>query len=75
MSFIDGLRAAMLANAKTANTETARWGLLVGSVAVVGKEVWAILPVGPVVVFAVATSRQDMDQLLEAVSDRVTGGQ
>jgi len=75
MSFVDGLRAAVLANAATANTETARWGLLVGSVAVVGKEVWAILPAGPVVAFAVATSREDIDQLLEAVSDRVTGGQ
>lgn len=70
MSFIDGLRTAVFAN-----TETARWGLLVGSVAVVGKEVWAILPAGPVVAFAVATSRDDIDQLLEAVSDRVTGGQ
>jgi non-ribosomal peptide synthetase component F len=75
MSFIDGLRAAMLANAETTNTETARWGLLVGSVAVVGKEVWAILPVGSVVAFAVAMSRQDLDQLLEAVSDQVTRGQ
>ena len=75
MSFVDGLRVAVLANAATANTETARWGLLVGSVAVVGKEVWAILPAGPVVAFAVATSREDIDQLLEAVSDRVTGGQ
>jgi hypothetical protein len=70
MSFIDGLRTAVLAN-----TETARWGLLVGSVAVVGKEVWAILPAGPVVAFAVATSRDDIDQLLKAVSDRVTRGQ
>ena len=75
MSFIDGLRAAMLANAETTNTETARWGLLVGSVAVVGTEVWAILPVGSVVAFAVATSRQDLAQLLEAVSDQVTRGQ
>lgn len=75
MSFIDGLRAAVLANAETANVQTARWGLLVGSVAVDGKEVWAILPAGSVVAFAVATSREDIDQLLEAVSDRVTGGQ
>jgi len=59
MSFVEGVRRSALDNASPA-----RWGALLGWVSSLNGDTLAIVPIGPVVVFATASSRVHVDRIL-----------
>ena len=59
MSFVEGLRQAAMDN-----PSPTRWNALMGWISTSNRDILAMVPVGPVVVFVTAKSRSDADRIL-----------
>ena len=65
MSFVEGLRQAVFDE-----PSSSRWGPLVGWISSSNGEILAMLPIGPVIVFATTESRTDLDLVLIPLVER-----